>query len=134
MPFYERKEDKDADFNTTHHTLAFYPSSLSFCARKVLAMGKKENKFQADLIKEIKKEFPGCIVLKADANHIQGIPDLLILHKEKWASLECKKDEKSDRQPNQEYYVNTMDAMSYSSFIYPKNKEEVLNELKVHFQ
>lgn len=50
-----------------------------------------ENKFQANLIKELKKLFPGCIVMKNDASYIQGIPDLLILYNDKWASLECKK-------------------------------------------
>lgn len=50
-----------------------------------------ENKFQANLIKELKARFPGCIVMKNDPTYIQGIPDLLVLHKDKWASLECKK-------------------------------------------
>ena len=49
-----------------------------------------ENKFQANLIKELKERFPGCIVMKNDPTYIQGIPDLLVLHKDKWASLECK--------------------------------------------
>ena len=47
-----------------------------------------ESKFQAKLIKEIKENLPGCIVMKTDPNYIQGMPDLLILHKNKWASLE----------------------------------------------
>lgn len=33
-----------------------------------------ENKFQANLIKELKRLFPGCIVMKNDASYIQGIP------------------------------------------------------------
>lgn len=64
-----------------------------------------ENKFQANLIKELKKLFPGCIVMKNDASYIQGIPDLLILYNDKWASLECKKSASANKQPNQEYYV-----------------------------
>lgn len=96
-------------------------------------MGKLENKFQADLKKEIKATFDGCIVMKADANEIQGIPDLLILHKDKWASLECKKDKKASKRPNQDYYVNKMNSMAFSRFISPENKEEVLNELKDYF-
>ena len=62
-----------------------------------------ENKFQANLIKEIKETFPGCIVMKNDSSYIQGIPDLLVLHKNKWASLENKKSAKAKKQPNQEY-------------------------------
>lgn len=57
-----------------------------------------ENKFQANLIKELKKRFPSCIVMKNDPTYIQGIPDLLVLHKDKWAALECKKSEGAKRQ------------------------------------
>lgn len=93
-----------------------------------------ENKFQANLIKKIKKLYPGCIVMKNDPTYIQGIPDLLVLYKDKWASLECKKTAKARHQPNQDYYVNQMNDMSFSSFIYPENEEEVLNELKHRFE
>lgn len=92
-----------------------------------------ENKFQANLIKKIKKEYPGCIVMKNDASYIQGIPDLLVLYKDKWASLECKKTSKARHQPNQDYYVGQMDKMSFSRFIFPENEQEVLNELKHKF-
>ena len=50
-----------------------------------------ESKFQANLVAELKRRFPGCIVMKNDANYIQGIPDILILYNDMWASLECKK-------------------------------------------
>ena len=89
-----------------------------------------ENKFQSNLIKEIKDRFPGCIVMKNDSSYIQGIPDLLVLYKDKWASLEVKKSANAKHQPNQDYYVNKMKDMSYSSFISPENKNTVLNELK----
>lgn len=92
-----------------------------------------ENKFQAKLIKELKDTFPGCIVMKNDAGYIQGIPDLLILYKDMWGSLEVKKNAKASRQPNQEYYVDRMNEMSFSRFICPENKEEVLGELKSKF-
>ena len=91
---------------------------------------KRENKFQADLIKELKTRFPGSIIMKNDANYIQGIPDLTILYKDKWATLECKKSRNANHQPNQDYYVETMNNMSYSAFIFPENKEEVLDELQ----
>lgn len=97
-------------------------------------MGKLENSFQTNLKKELKSMFPGCIVTKMDSGDIQGIPDLLVLYGEKWATLECKKSKNAKKQPNQEYYVNAMDAMSYSRFIYPENKEEVLSELREKFK
>ena len=92
-----------------------------------------ENVFQANLIRELKEMFPGCIVMKNDAGYIQGIPDLLVLYNNKWASLEVKKSERASRQPNQEYYVDKMDRMSFSRFIYPENRDEVLTELHLHF-
>lgn len=94
----------------------------------------KESDFQKELKDDLQKIFPGCIVLKNDANMIQGIPDLLILYKKKWAALEVKKSENANRQPNQKYYVDLMNKMSYAAFIFPENKEEVLNELQSTFK
>lgn len=95
---------------------------------------KKENDIQADLIPEIKKRFPDCIVTKLDANHIQGIPDLLVLYGKHWATLECKTDAKAPHQPNQDDYVALMNSMSFSSFVYPENKEDVLNGMEQAFR
>ena len=93
-----------------------------------------ENLFQHFLIKEIKKRFTGCIVIKSDANYIQGIPDLLILFNNKWAALEVKKSIGARRQPNQEFYVHKMNEMSFAKFIAPENYEEVLNDLQRTFK
>lgn len=89
--------------------------------------------FQEKLKKELKGRYPGCIITKLDSSDIQGIPDLLILYKNKWATLENKKSAKAVKQPNQEYYVNKMNEMSFSRFIYPENKEMVLEELDEMF-
>ena len=96
-------------------------------------MGKLERDFQAGLIKDLKARFPGCVVMKTDPTYIQGLPDLLILHNDKWASLEVKKSANAKKQPNQEHYVNKMNEMSFSSFIYPENKDEVLSKLSLRF-
>ena len=93
-----------------------------------------ESSFQAKLIKELKELFPGCIVLKNDPNYIQGFPDLSIFYRNRWAVLECKKSAKAKRQPNQEYYVDMLNEMSFSRFIHPGNKEEVLRELQHAFE
>ena len=92
-----------------------------------------ENRFQAKLIKEIKDTFPGCIVMKNDSSYIQGIPDLLVLHNNRWASLECKKSANARKQPNQQYYVDKMEQMSFSRFVCPENKNEVMTALHFHF-
>lgn len=97
-------------------------------------MAKLENKFQKELIDEIKETYPGCVVIKNDPNYIQGFPDLTVLYKDKWAVLECKKAKRAQHQPNQDHYVDKLDNMSFSRFIYPENKEEVLNDLQQSFQ
>ena len=97
-------------------------------------MAKKlERDFQASLIRELKERFPGGMVMKLDSSYIQGVPDLLILYNDKWATLECKKKFDAKQRPNQLYYVNRMEAMSFSRFIFPENREEVLNELQQAF-
>jgi hypothetical protein len=94
----------------------------------------KENKFQSNLIKKLKIMFKGCIVMKTDPNYIQGIPDILILYKDKWAALENKRGANATHRPNQDFYVNLMNEMSFSRFIYPENEEVVLNELQRAFE
>ena len=93
-----------------------------------------ESRFQGKLIREIKERFPGAIVLKNDPNYIQGFPDLLVLYEENWAALECKKSENASRRPNQNYYVKRLGEMSFASFIFPENKEEVLNDMERSFK
>lgn len=93
-------------------------------------MAKLERDFQKNLIKELKEIFKGCIIMKNDSSYIQGIPDLLILYNDSWAALEVKKSRTASHRPNQDYYVDIMNEMSYASFIYPENKEEVLYELQ----
>lgn len=88
-----------------------------------------ERDFQSKLIKEIKLRLPGCMVMKLDSSYIQGIPDLLILYGKRWAVLEVKKNEKANKRPNQGYYVELMNQMSFARFISPECKEEVLNEV-----
>jgi hypothetical protein len=89
-----------------------------------------ENKFKSDLVRELHDLYPEAIILKNDAASLQGIPDILILIDEFWAVLETKKNRTAHRQPNQEYYVEKLNDMSFASFIYPENKEEVLDELQ----
>lgn len=93
-------------------------------------MPKLERNFQASLIKELKYIFPGAVVLKNDPNYIQGFPDLLILYRDRWAALECKRSSSASSRPNQRYYVDLLNQMSYSAFVCPENKEEILNELQ----
>lgn len=94
---------------------------------------RRESGFQGDVIRELKSRFEGSVVMKTNPNYIQGIPDLIILHKDKWAALEVKRSRSASKRPNQKYYINKMNEMSYASFIYPENKEEVLNDIQRAF-
>lgn len=95
---------------------------------------KLERDFQSTLIKELKQKFPGCMVMKLDSSYIQGIPDLLILFNDRWATLECKRASNSSKRPNQSYYVKKMNEMSFSRFVSPENVREVLDELQQAFE
>ena len=97
-------------------------------------MAKLESKFQKELMDDIRNEFPGCVIIKNDSSYIQGFPDWTILYKNKWAAIEAKRSAKALKQPNQDYYVDTLDQMSFARFAYPENKEEVLDELRKAFK
>jgi hypothetical protein len=89
-----------------------------------------ESKFQRELIAKLKRMFPGCEVQINDPSRTQGIPDLTILWNDKWAMLEVKKSAKEPNRPNQPYWVDYYNSMSFAAFIYPENEEQVLNELQ----
>lgn len=93
-----------------------------------------ESKFKTELRKDIEARLPGAIVLHIDPTEIQGIPDLLVLYDNTWAALEGKRDRNASHRPNQDYYVNLMNRMSFASFIFPENKEEVLDAMEQAFK
>jgi hypothetical protein len=93
-----------------------------------------ESAFQRRLIREIQNEYPGAVILKNDPNYLQGFPDWLVLYRTCWAALEAKDSVLYRYQANQEYYVDLTNEMSYGSFFYPENKDEVLRELQRAFQ
>ena len=97
-------------------------------------MSKLESKFQKELMDEIRGLYPGCLITKNDSGYIQGIPDWTILYKDKWAVLEVKRDRNAAKQPNQKYYVDKLNDMSFSRIVYPENKDDVLRDLKQVFE
>ena len=97
-------------------------------------MSKLESKFQKELMDEIRQLYPGCVILKNDSSYIQGFPDWTILYEDRWAVLEAKRERGAKKQPNQEYYVDRLDKMSFSRFVYPENKDEVLEDLERVFK
>ena len=93
-----------------------------------------EREYQALLIRRLQDRFLGCLILKNDSSYLPGIPDLLVLYRNRWAMLEVKAYENAPEQPNQEFYVNSLDAMSFAAFIYPENEKEVLDDLQSAFE
>lgn len=93
-----------------------------------------ERDFQKNLIQELKERFPGCVVMKNDSSYIQGIPDLTVLYRDRWVVLELKRASGSSRRPNQSFYVEKLNEMSYAAYIHPGNKEQVLDEVQRSFK
>lgn len=93
-----------------------------------------ESTFQDKLRRELEVIFPGCLVLKNDSSYLQGIPDLTIFYKDKWAMLEVKDSKDAPERPNQPYYISLANEMSFGRKIYPENKEEVLHDLQLAFE
>lgn len=93
-----------------------------------------EGEFKGKLKRELMQRFPGAIITQLDPTYLQGAPDILILWGNKWATLECKRSSKAAKRPNQEYWVTKLNEMSFSAFIFPENKEAVLDELERAFK
>lgn len=112
-------------------------SLLQVISLKGGSVAKRENKYQPDLIKRIEDRFSGCLVLKNDEQYRQGIPDLTILYKDRFAVLEVKRDAKEadDAIPNQVRYLQSIRSQGgFATFIYPENEEEVLDALQRSFE
>ena len=89
-----------------------------------------ESRFQSRVLRDLREEYPRSLILKIDTSYHPGTPDRLILNEDRWATLEFKRSANAAKQPNQEYFVELMNRMSYSSFIFPENEREVLRELE----
>jgi hypothetical protein len=90
----------------------------------------RESKFQRSVVRKLRDTYPGSVIIRNDPSHIQGIPDVVIFYNDRWAMLEFKRSEDAVKGPNQEYYVERLNSMSFAAFIYPENEEEVLDELQ----
>lgn len=103
-------------------------------------MSRQEEVYQANLIRRLEHMFPGCVVVRLDPRFVdfyvegkrysQGVADILILFGSRWAMLEVKAAIDAPVQPNQPYFINMFDALSYAAFISPENEEEILYDLQ----
>lgn len=93
----------------------------------------RESRFQAHVIDRLTELFPGCFILKNDSSYVQGVPDIIVLFEDRWAMLEVKASAKAPSQPNQDYYIEILNSMSFAAFIDPSNQEDVFHELQRAF-
>lgn len=93
-----------------------------------------EKDFQKKFVRELEAIFDGCILIKNDAGYIQGFPDWTMFYKNKYAVLEIKKSKNAQHQPNQDYYIDLIDSMGFARFVYPENKNDVIEDLKRYFK
>ena len=92
-----------------------------------------ESEFVTLLKEELRMRFRDCFIIKLDANQVQGIPDLLVLWRSQWAILETKSGRRSVHQPNQEYYIDKFDTMSFAAFVNQLNYQDVLDDMERAF-
>ena len=92
-----------------------------------------ERQYSRHLVETLHSLFPECFIIKNDPRQRQGLPDILVLWNKKWAMLEIKINGKANVQPNQDFYVDLFNEMSFASFINPENEEEVLGDLQLAF-
>lgn len=93
-------------------------------------MPKLESQYRTELSKRIQRRWPDSVIVPTDPSRQQGILDILILIGRRWAMLELKRRANSSRRPNQPYFVEKFNDMSYAAFICPENEDEVLDELQ----
>lgn len=93
-----------------------------------------ESVYQSKLIRRVERRFPGCWIEKNSTDFMQGLPDLTFYLEDWWAKLEVKAAWDAPERPNQRYYIEKFNAMSFAAFIYPENEEEVLDALQRSFE
>jgi len=94
----------------------------------------RESRYERHVVNRLHEDFPGCVVVKNDPQLVQGIPDRTVFYGNTWAMLEIKAHENAPERPNQRYYVELFDAMSFAAFIYPENEEDVFRGLQQTFR
>lgn len=90
---------------------------------------KKESRFQHEVIQELEERLPGCVVMKNATGLKDGFPDISVYHGSRWAMLECKRSEGESHRPNQDWWVDRLNEMSFASFIYPENRQVVMQQV-----
>ena len=97
-----------------------------------MARKTPEGRFKEEFNKDLNFLLPDIVIVKNDEQMLQGIPDQLVLYRDRWAMLEFKASANAAVQPNQRYYIGLFNSMSYAAFVYPENGDDILEELQRH--
>jgi hypothetical protein len=92
-----------------------------------------ESKYSVGLRQRVRQRFPGCVILRNDPSHMQGVPDFIVLFRNTWAMLEVKRAVGAAKQANQDHWIRIFGKMSFASFINPSNEAEVLDAMETAF-
>lgn len=95
---------------------------------------KLERDFETDFIDDLERLFPGCEIIKGASMYRQGIPDRIMFYEDFYAFFELKRSARAAQQPNQGWYVEKFDSWSFAAFVYPENKNEVLDAVREAFE
>ena len=91
---------------------------------------KRESAFQSEVIQELEARWPGCTVRKNPPGYDNGFPDVVAYIGRLWAMFECKRSAHEKHRPNQDWWVDHLNLMGFARFIFPENKDAVLDELE----
>jgi hypothetical protein len=94
-----------------------------------------EATFRTKFLKDVKDLSPDIIIEFADPQRRNGIPDVIIFYKKKFARIETKRSKNASKRLHQQYYIDYFNSQGiYAAFLTPENKEEVFNALRRYFK
>lgn len=88
-----------------------------------------ESEFKRKFKNMLEQSYPGCVLVDINPEQFRSFPDLLFLYDKFWATFEMKRTVGSAVRPNQPYWVEKLDNMSFSRFVEPGTAKEVLDDL-----
>ena len=94
-----------------------------------------EATFRTKWLNKFKKLSPDIFIEFADPKRKNGIPDVIIFYKKKYARLETKRSKNASKRLHQQYYIDYFNSQGiYAAFLTPENQEEVYNALRRYFK
>lgn len=95
---------------------------------------KLESTFEKEFCKALRQTLGERYTYTFKLTAAKGIPDRLILYKDKYALLEFKQYKNAKKQPGQETWVGHFDNLAYAAIVYPENAEKVMQDILNYFE